>query len=523
MALSLPSSILIKSLQVSDEWYNAGQMRQDELLFYGGSKFKKYIEEEEQEFLLQRLAEKENDANFNGAELFAERKKIAFYVERGPAIMKDFKYLVVKAKPKITVNLETEEQPGQQIQQAGPQGVMMPMAVPMPPVPIEDPRSEYWESLNDNCDGLGGNLCSETEKLLEQIILHGAGYLTVVFDKYESKSTEAGSKDAWIRNLPTKYIDRQGRDKNDRLTWIRTYKKTVEYINEYSDEKIENHLWTYITNTQIIEYRASKKETEEFKPNELAIGTETKHDFGALPIFEVRASNDCWLMEHLRAPMLALYNCETDLRWLLRCNCYPTFVLNLESGEVSKVIGHELQGLRLGVNEKASYVGPPATPAEMLFKQKDELIKALNDVINSFPLNLAPQQTQNPRATTGGKMIDRIGMISFLESTALYVKDAWKATIKALQEYRGEEDLDIEMQGLEDYAGVMMNNAGMGGELESGVATPEDQQVINSDTPADSTMGGTANKDQRAQNKQYQTARVLKGINGPKIKGPFGF
>jgi hypothetical protein len=400
---------------------DADQQEQDELLYNGGVAFARYIASDRQAFLLKRMVEGISEGDFNGNELFNERRKLAYFVERGPSIVKNYKHQVVK--PGATISAPEDS-------------------------------TGYWESLTKDADGLGHALSTLIEEAVEQVAIHGRAFIVPQFDDDEAQAADTETGEARIRVLPTRMVDRVSHTPTGSLNWIRTAKCGCEYKSPTDAAPIKRHTWTYILSDRFVEY--TYDEPGEGQPQlpedkKLAKKAERAHDFGQLPVVEIAVNKDLYLMDHLRAPILALFNEETDCRWLLRSTAYPTLVIIAAAQSLGKFVKHEMAGLHLQPGEDAKFISPSAECLNSHFTERDKLEKALDSVINSFPMAGAAMQTQNPRAAAQAKQLDQAGYKAFLQSTAAIVRAAFERMIAALQSFRDEETLDVQLLGLDNY------------------------------------------------------------------------
>jgi hypothetical protein len=178
------------------------------------------------------------------------------------------------------------------------------------------------------------------------------------------------------------------------------------------------------------------------------------HDFGALPVYLVRCTDDMHVMKRIYDVLVALFNREVSITWSLDQLAYAMLTLKLDSTELNKVVVSEAAALKLTPTESAEFVSPNPQAFEPLFKDSERLKNALYEVIQAMAHNAAAVQTQNARQSAEAKRLDGSPMKAMLSSFAWPVRDTLETLIRDLKRYRNEPELEvtIEDDGPEDVS-----------------------------------------------------------------------
>ena len=417
-----PSEILYGEIKVTGANYDEDRLEDFTCLYEGGKKFHDNIHR----FLVKRRIESCEGENAEaGKKHYADRCAKAWYIPRGAGLIDWLVAKVFEKEVKIVCNGGTEEQ------------------------------KAYWEGLNTNADGLGAPLSSIARQSLREVLTYGRGYFTTKFTDELGEAAKPETKDARLRSLPALLVNDWEFDAQGKLTMIRTHHTTMVRPNPWSQPDTKRQNWSFFTDTDIAEYSIDSKKDE--TPNDKAPVPKTdefEHDFGEIPIFPVRASREMWVMERVYDCLVGLFNREVSVTWALDQMAYALLVLKLEPGnDMTKIVASEIAALRLNASaqEDAKFDSPSPKLHEPLFRDAERMKEALYEVIQLLAQNAIATQTQNARQSADAKELDMAPMATLLASFAWPIKDALTAWVEAMKRYRGEDALEITVQGIDEF------------------------------------------------------------------------
>lgn len=428
--ISFPAEIKFGVLNTRGAEYHEERLLCHKLMYEGGSAFHDHIDK----FLVKRQIEK-SGTNYRinnktgkiegagaGAGHWEARSEKAWYIPRGAGLIDWLIAEVFKRDIKIVCNNGTEEQ------------------------------KKYWESLNDNVDGLGKSLSALARDVLKEVLLHQRGYFAVKFTDEYGQAASDGSLDARIRSLPAELVDDWEFDPFGRLTLVRTRHEQLVRENVWEQPTKRRYCWSFFTEAQIAEFELEAKIDAAPKDEESVSKVEDfNHDFGEIPIFPIRAQREMWVMERMHDVLMALFNREVSITWALDQLAYSLLILKLDTTQIDKIVAADMAALKLTPQEDAKFESPTPKLHEPLFRDSERLKEALYEVIQMLAQNAIATQTQNARQSADAKELDREPMQTLLASFAWPIKDALTNLVKALKSYRNEDSLDVQIQGIDEF------------------------------------------------------------------------
>ena len=358
-----------------------------------------------------------------------------------------------------------------------------------------DKNTDYWESLNDHC-GIGNSaLISTGFDVLRDVFLYHNGFNALCFD--DSQARGATGYGVRIKHLSAPCIDNWGKDADEKYTWFRIYNQepVQDPLQPFADNLGVRHTWTYYTKDCCIAYEAIATDKDQ-KPT-ASIVKVAWHSFGRPPIFGVECAKSAWLMRVIWDCLIALFSRRTAATCRFDDGAYEVFLLTLldeprPDGKAAMVVKDSQSGamvLRInqqGQREDGKFVGPNPGEAELQLKDLEALGNALKELLTAVQF-AAITQTQNPRATATGKMLDAnpslvIGYLFFL---------LWKAMLQeeldALAAYRGMNE-EPRIEGVLTMAELMSSM--MGG--QPGQADEEQAPVSGAESGVTSSTANSA-------------------------------
>ncbi len=230
------------------------------------------------------------------------------------------------------------------------------------------------------------------------------------------------------------------------LTMIRVY--TCERIRSlpFAQPDSQRHTWTYFTENAIYQYSFTHKDSEPPTPERSVLRmTAESHELGCLPVVPVR--NDLWPMERLFDSAVALFNRETAATWSLDRLAYAQLVLNTNK-QISEVITD--QALLLDVGDSASILSPTQQIHDAQQKDIERLKESLFLAIQAMVL-LAAAKDEQGRQSGVAKQRDFGSLTTLLAAFASPLKDALEKIVQIIQMARGDKDIALAIQGLDDF------------------------------------------------------------------------
>lgn len=326
--------------------------------------------------------------------------------------------------------------------------------------PADDPRTAYYKSLNDNSDGCGRDLALITYNLFIQMFLHRRPYLSVYFPGANAASSTSrtmadaksnGALDARITYLNAATVD-DWETEDEELKWVRTHVIDEMRSTTYGPRDIKRHTWAFINDGQIQEYVAKEEVQEDGSkkmPENATRQNPEAHGLGALPVIPVEIERSFWVMNRLASTALALFNREASLEFALDAGALNLPVLASQV-QPADVMLSELGCLSVGVEGSFSFVSPDGAMFAALTTDADRLNGNLYSSIHAMALMAASQQ-ENARQSGTAKQFDKEPMQALMRLFAAPVLDALKKAVKIIAKYRGEENLEIKVVGLDEF------------------------------------------------------------------------
>jgi len=401
----MPATIEIKEIVKTHKGYNADQLVLYSAVYEGGELFDKHKDQ----LLDKRAIEKDKP------KVFEKRKEVSRYINRANGLFNLFRSSVFKA----------------------------------PPIISTDPETEYWDELNLDADGNGKPLATVAKEALQGMLLHNRAYFIADFRQEEGR----GPRDARLRVLTADVVDNWQHDEFGKLLWVRLHTVTQEREdgNDFLTPDIDCHRYTYIDSESITIYEVKVQagDTVDTSQKPAAMVLNEQHDFGQLPVFEVKPFVGQFVMEQLYPVAVGLYNRESALTFQLNRQAFGQPILKLETPDrIEQVMAGETEVLVLGLMESFEYATVPASPSDSMLKDIERLTKSIYEVVNSLALTA---QTQNARQSAKAKELDRSPFEVLLQSFAWPVQTALRNWINAVQEFRDEQRIEISLSGVDDF------------------------------------------------------------------------
>jgi hypothetical protein len=453
--LSLPATVPIDDIIKTHSEYHPDKIRQYTAAYEGGSAFENIVDE----MLVKREIE------YTNSDLYKQRKERADYINRAGGLLDFLKAAVFKAEPYIQ--------------------------------PAED--DEYWLGLNLNADGNWKSTPATMRDGLLSMTVNKRAYFFADFkdEIFDPKSPTTAN--ARLRVLGAEIVDDWGRDDSGALSWVRLH--TVEMVRENENNvteqpNVERHRWTYIDSDSMQTYEAYSDPDQPIEGSQkpaalIASPNGGKHEFGCLPVFEIKAGTGQWVMDRIFPVVKSLFNRESALTYQLDKQAFSQLVLTLaNSKRIGKIWSSISSAIILEAGENAGYITPPNTGFEEQFKDVDRLVKSLYEVVQALALNASATQTQNARQSAAAKEMDRDPLQTLLASFAWPIVSALQQWIEAVKKYRGDT-FDVRVGGLDQFTAKMEDLEDGKGEEREGDRGEEEGRGAGGDDSAGGESGSS--------------------------------
>jgi hypothetical protein len=422
--MDFPASIQIDEIEKTHPGYGRERVADYTALYLGGEEFRKRRDT----FVVKRRTE---TTGSYASQNYADRVKRLHYVNRAGGLIDWLVAAVTRSAPPEIVCGDD----------------------------VPEDIAEYWTGLNDNADGLGTPLPALVRQSMRNSMTHGRAYYQVYFDSELAYAPDADSLAARMRLIDPVQVDDWQHNDDGTLAWIRAHAcERVRSGSGISPSDVERHVWVYFTPYEIAKYEAYRKDHAWINAAGKASRTAEligvfAHSFGALPVVAVRVPPCNWVMDRIADVVIALLNADLDIAFALAQQAYaqPVLTLNSRSPErISSLIASELSALVLEPGETYTYTAPSEKIFNPLFLNVARLKSDLQEVIQTMSRNAAsiPQAGR-----LSGSAIDsmREPLNTLLASFAWPDRDALGDWVRSVKKYRGEDELDIRVDGLDEF------------------------------------------------------------------------
>ena len=372
-----PRSIPYQDLIKTHPDYNAKELEDYYALYVGSSEFRDRIDN----FLIKRKVEESNLGIITN-ELYAQRKKWAFYINRAGGLID---WLSAAVFPN---NIEIRS------------------------------SDEFYTSLNEDADGLGTPLNSILRKVLTETMVNKRAYLY----------PKAMGEDMRIWSYGALTVDNWNKDKDNILQWVRMHTNNVERYMDGTSEKTDKYI--FIDNENIITYECKGAEKDATK-----VGEE-KHNFGILPVFEIDINAGAWVMDRIYDVAVALFNAEAGLSFSTALSAHPQLVLKLKDSKIDSLVLSEIAAIRLDIDEDIKYLAPDANS----YTPQGDMINRLKAAFYEVLKSMTHAENVPQAGRLSGDAIEKMQspMKILLKSLAWPVVISLQNWITAVSEFRND-------------------------------------------------------------------------------------
>lgn len=437
MPLSLPVTQKVKDLEVTHPEYDARELRTHEDLYRGG----KHFEARKRKYLRKRALD---DVGAGKGEKYLQaRLRCASYTPHAAGIIDWLVAAAMQAEPSIGA-----KKPGA----TGSSGEDALASAP----------DAYWSKLNKDVDGHGQDFSALARDLFLELMVHKRAYVAVRFPKDEvhegenlHRQLQRGGLDATFHLLKAREIDDWDFDDDGNLQWVRAHcVRAVRSSGAVGPRNKLLHTWTYLEDTQVVQYSATQDLDEQGKPKEfpegtLAMGTAQPHSLNALPVVVVDVSEGMHVMGRLEAPALNLFNNDAGLDFSLAAAAYAQLILKTDQ-DLSNVYASELDAIKLEPSGDAQYLESQGAHWNALKARGEKLKEDMFSAVQTMAL-VAAAKDSNGRQSGVAKFRDFGAIATLLSAFASKVRDALEAAVALVKKARNEAALEVSIDGLDKF------------------------------------------------------------------------
>lgn len=441
MPLSLPVTQKVKDLQVTHPEYDARELRTHEDLYRGG----KHFEARKRQYLRKRALD--DVAGGKGERYLQARLRCASYTPHAAGIIDWLVAAAMQAEPSIGAKATDSKGKNSPPPAGGDKG---------------EGAGSYWSRLNKDVDGHGQDFSALARDLFLELMVHKRAYVAVRFPKDEvhegenlHRQLQRGGLDATFHLLKAREIDDWDFDDDGNLQWVRVHcVRAVRSSGAVGPRNKLLHTWTYLEDTQVVQYSATQDLDEQGKPKEfpegtLAMGTAQPHSLNALPVVVVDVSEGMHVMGRLEAPALNLFNNDAGLDFSLAAAAYAQLVLKTEQ-DLSNVYASELDAIKLEPTGSAQYLESQGAHWNALKARGEKLKEDMFSAVQTMAL-VAAAKDSNGRQSGVAKFRDFGAIATLLSAFASKVRDALEAAVALVKKARNEAALEVSIDGLDKF------------------------------------------------------------------------
>ncbi len=455
---------LVSELEATHPDYNLSNYTKYKDMVEGGPGFKKRV----RRYLRSRNFEKAN-SNGVGGGFYEQRVKNVSYINRVGTLLPWLASCTLSSVPKIQARMKYSQ--ADIDVDSDSEDIKAKKKIRRDNLDLANQkRIAYYHSLNFNADGKNGNLLEVSHARLMDIFTFGRGYFSAVFPSKSIDSDddipnqdivqqrEAGELDAVIGGLnPIDVIDWEYDDEIGVLKWVKTHCIEWKRSTPMGPVSQECHYWTFISDDRIETYEATRslaEAKEDVWPDgveQLANLVESSDLQNGCPVTDLCVPSVYHIMEKLFDTAWELFNREAALSFSLDCQAIaiPVVTTEREPSDVQLVFS-ELAAIVLKPGDSFKFEQPTGSHFEASFTD----VSRLNDALYAQVMAMSAQSSQIPsagRLSAESKKID-VEMLSMLLSVyANIIKTGLYKNIKTIQKYRGDDDLDISIEGLDRF------------------------------------------------------------------------
>jgi len=330
-------------------------------------------------------------------------------------------------------------------------------AVPIIYKPIGGQPPEWFESVENDCDGKGTDLIEFLRECLVAALVTKTATVALDFPEtygkasslYEADAT--GATDIKLRHVPQPSILDWERDQRGNLLWC-CYKQESKprETPEVARDKTR-HEWTVSDRESVSVYRVDVDEGKTLNENSsIAPEVEVKHGLGRVPAVELTVGDGLWIASRLESAQIEHFRLSSGLSWSIKRTCYAMPLFKVADPE-NFVPGKMGAGywITIGSEDSAEFMAPPtghlSLTSEEIKSQKDEIFRLVAQMSLGVDNNAAAVGRSGE-----SKIADAEAIRVVLRAYAVLVRDFLKSILNLLSRARGDQT-EWTVEGLDKF------------------------------------------------------------------------
>jgi hypothetical protein len=319
-----------------------------------------------------------------------------------------------------------------------------------------DDGGDAFEKWKEDCDGHGTDFDQFLRAAFVDALIDQRAWWRIEFPEKSGGETrsewaERGLDMPILRRVPATAIVNWKRDDNG-FAWIVEYERTC-FLDDLDDEdETVRETWTQWRRDGQhrrwqCEHAARDKIPADYDVGEVEI-PDVFAGVSGIPLVSLELPSELWLMGLLAAPQLAHWRKRVGLSWAIDRTCYAMPVFNLANKKGLSTVGTGYY-LRLGPNDKASYLSPPADTYGVVESYLDKLKDEIHRVVQQMARGVDNNAAAVGRSGDSKRSDDRQTEI-VLSGYGACVRAAAERTLDIWSEGRGERAV-WHVGGMDNY------------------------------------------------------------------------
>ncbi len=330
----------------------------------------------------------------------------------------------------------------------------------------------YYNNLNIASDGSQDLVALVMSRLLESMVQFRS-YFSIDFPEpqidpntglpvvYPSLGHQkaAGALDAQICSLDAKDVDDWEETEDKCLLWVRTHCVYFVRSRPFGPRDVEQHIWTFITNTGCFSYSAEKKVSEKTWPDKVIAKrmASRPHTLNALPVIKIKIPAGLWLMQRLFPLAKGLFNREASEDFALDSSALALPVITSDQ-DIKEVVANELACIKLRQGDDFKFATPGTGHFDALRNNATSKRENLYLSVQSAS-QLAGGKPDSGRASGIAKKYDSQQVACLLSSFAMAARDGLEKVLQSILIARGDEkDVKLQLLGLDKFDVVALES-----------------------------------------------------------------
>jgi len=323
----------------------------------------------------------------------------------------------------------------------------------------EAPIDEFWKAWQSDVDGQGTDLSELARETITDALMKGRTFLAVEKPEGTAETLaewkSRGLGDIRIRELETQcVIDWGNNDDTGELEWL-VYHELDQPRKSPTDKRGATvETWTVYAKDTTSVYQITYKNGE--RPGietEVPLVQQTPNTIGRVPVVVFDVGEGMWLAERASDAQVELFTQRSALNWGLKASCYAMAVFHQEDPTTPPVFGVG-KGIRLGINDKISWLAPPSAPFDVLAESIDKCREELYRTVHQMADGVS-SSASNSAKSAKSKSEDQRATRAILEAYATILRDAIGRIVDLIGALRGDDEASkLSISGLDKFTEI---------------------------------------------------------------------